>query len=474
MEIVHLLNADGEDWAFEPSDTEEEEEGAGVLAADDEGERNETQTAPQPLPTGNAYIDGIMRDSGLHIVREGEVRASYKERGELGLFSLFFMRDFRDSLRTWTNQILKDKGKPEATVYELDAYMGLEIVMSFNPVTEMKELWSQKVFMGQSDFAATMARNRFETIRAAFQIHAPDSVPAERCDQDPLWHSRRLMTQIQNKFAAIAVPVGAVSLDENTVRTKARSSARTYLPSKPDKYGVRFYAVVGWKSLYAYSIWDNGSGNRTRATPAERYIGVFPALRTALFRTLERSDVAIKRKDASALWVAMSGHLTKIHAAPNCHRLLVCDIFYTRHNLAKTLLAFTDGEMRMLGTVRIPLQGKGDTIGLDSAKARVAAAERGSWELIAAIDVPVGWEKLQEKHNREQQKLPAHLRTPYKPPMSIAENAGYVVYRDKNTVVFYTNDLAGTMAEPMLPGTSTEAVRLCRGLAPFGAGQATK
>ncbi|OWZ00780.1 hypothetical protein PHMEG_00027959 [Phytophthora megakarya] len=154
MNIVHLLNADdgGEDWAFEHSDTEEEEEGAAVLAADDEGSvGTEAQTVPQPLPahraTGNAYIDGIMRDSGLHIVREREVRAAYKERGELGLFSLFFTRDFRDSLRTWTNQILKEKGKPEVTVYELDAYMGLEIAMSFNPVTEMKELWSQKVFM---------------------------------------------------------------------------------------------------------------------------------------------------------------------------------------------------------------------------------------------------------------------------------------------------------------------------------------
>ncbi|KAK1938850.1 hypothetical protein P3T76_008925 [Phytophthora citrophthora] len=51
--------------------------------------------------------------------------------------------------------------------------------------------------------------------------------------------------------------------------------------------------------------------------------------------------------------------------------------------------------------------------------------------------------------------------------MSIAENERYVVYRDKNTVGFYTNDLAGTMTEPMLPGTSTEVVRLCRGLAPL-------
>eukprot|EP00644_Phytophthora_capsici_P002674 jgi/Phyca11/105700/e_gw1.11.347.1 len=166
------------------------------------------------------------------------------------------------------------------------------------------------------------------------------------------------MSQIQEKFAAIAVPVGAVSLDENTVRTKARSSARTFMPSKPDKYGVRFYSVVGWESLYAYSVWDNGSGNRTQTAPADKSVDVFPALRSALFRTHNRDDVCIKRKDASALSIAMCGHLTKTYPAPTQHRLLVCDNFYTRHNLAKTLATFTDGEMKLLGTVRIGLHGK--------------------------------------------------------------------------------------------------------------------
>eukprot|EP00644_Phytophthora_capsici_P010349 jgi/Phyca11/123533/e_gw1.51.355.1 len=96
-----------------------------------------------------------------------------------------------------------------------------------------------------------MARGCFEHIRARFQVHAPGSVPVERREQDPLWHSRRLIPQVPEKFAAIAVPVGAVTLDENTVRTKVRSSARTFMPSKPDKYGVRFNSVVGWESLYA-------------------------------------------------------------------------------------------------------------------------------------------------------------------------------------------------------------------------------
>ncbi|GMF50524.1 unnamed protein product [Phytophthora fragariaefolia] len=194
------------------------------------------------------------------------------------------------------------------------------------------------------------------------------------------------------KVCIIAVPLGAVSLGENTVRTKARSSARTYMPSKPDTYGVRFYSVVGWESLYAFAVWDNGSGNRTKTNPVDRYVDLFSALQTAVFRTLKRDDVAIKRKDPSALWVAMCGHLTKMYPAPNQRRLLVCDNFYTRHNLAKNSHHI---HMKMLGTIRIALQGKWMAVRLEAAKERMDNAERGAWELHAAVDVPSDWEKLQ-------------------------------------------------------------------------------
>ncbi|GMF34516.1 unnamed protein product [Phytophthora fragariaefolia] len=242
---------------------------------------------------------------------------------------MFFTREFRDTLQSWTNEMLKEKGKPEATVFEMDAYIGLEITMNIIPLAEIKELWSQNICVGQPHFNKTMAQNCFETIRARFQVHAPGSVPVLRREQGPLWHSRRLLAQVQQIFAAIAVPVGAISLDEITVRTKARSGAKTYMPSKPDKYGVRFYGVVGWDSLYAFSVWDNASGNHTRTIPAERYVGVVPSLRTALFRTLDRTEIPLKRKDASALWVAMCGHLTKTFPAQVLAGCL-CAIISTR------------------------------------------------------------------------------------------------------------------------------------------------
>ncbi|KAJ8576257.1 hypothetical protein ON010_g2954 [Phytophthora cinnamomi] len=368
MDIADLQNVDDDaaDWDFKASDAVELDGDTGspttvdekdvATEPDNEAAPGAGLTPPTKRRTGNAYVDGIIQESGLHIIRDKEVKAAYKRRHELGPFSLSFLR-----------------GKAEATVYELDAYIGLEIAMSFNPFTEIK------------DFAATVGRNRFESIRARFQVHAPGGVSVERREEDPLWHSRRLMALIQAKLAAIAVPVGAESLDENTVRTNARSAAKTYMPSKTDKYGLRFYAVVGWESLYAYSVRDNDSGDRTRTAPAERYVAVFPALRTPLFSTIERADIPIKRKDASALWVAMCGHLTKAFAASKRHRLLVCDNVYTRHNLTKTLTVFTDGEMGMLGTVQISLQGKWNAIEQEAAKARIDVAERGSWSWLQPL-----------------------------------------------------------------------------------------
>ncbi|KAK1941088.1 hypothetical protein P3T76_007794 [Phytophthora citrophthora] len=184
MDIASLLNFDDEeaDCDFEDSENECGQEAVDTEEDVDEVyDSEEDVTTPAGQRTGNAYVDNLIRDSGLHIVRERE-RWQRHSRSVVNsaCFLFFFSREFRDSLLLWTNKMLKEKGKQEATVFELDAYIGLEIAMSFNPVTQMKELWSTKLFMGQPDFGSTMSRNRFESIRARFQIHAPDTMPVER------------------------------------------------------------------------------------------------------------------------------------------------------------------------------------------------------------------------------------------------------------------------------------------------------
>ncbi|KAG6946028.1 hypothetical protein JG688_00016250 [Phytophthora aleatoria] len=170
---------------------------------------------------------------------------------------------------------------------------------------------------------------------------------------DPLWHSRDLLRHIQGTFAEVTVSVGAASPDENTVRTIARSPAQTYLPSKPDKYGIRFYAVVEWERLYVHSVYDNGSGNTQVSPPAELCCSLFPELRRPLARMLAAPTISVKKDSASALWVAMIRHMTQTFEAPTRRCILVCDSYYTRHELAKAVSAFTDDEVRIIGTFMV-------------------------------------------------------------------------------------------------------------------------
>ncbi|KAJ8508600.1 hypothetical protein ON010_g18855 [Phytophthora cinnamomi] len=176
------------------------------------------------------------------------------------------------------------------------------------------------------------------------------------------------------------------------------------MSSKPDKYGLRFYAVVGWPSLYVHSVWDNGSDHTTQSTPAERYTEVFPSLRSSLYNTLSRPEINIDPKSATALWVAMAGHQSKTFRSPSGHRLLVLDNFYTRHTYASAIEAFTDGEVRLLGTARMNLVDRFNKFALEPAVERISQQELGSWELVAAVDP--------EKKQKKRQK---HLQTEYMP-----------------------------------------------------------
>ena len=50
----------------------------------------------------------------------------------------------------------------------------------------------------------------------------------------------------------------------------------------------------------------------------------------------------------------------------------------------------------------------------------------------------------------------------------MADNAGYIVWKDSKVVVFYTTDLAATPTRPLIDGTDAEAIMCVNGLAALG------
>ena len=93
---------------------------------------------------------------------------------------------------------------------------------------------------------------------------------------------------------------------------------------------------------------------------------------------------------------------------------------------------------------------------------------RGSWLLICAYDEVPDLEKLQRKHAAEQKKKKKAKRTPFVLPLDlVADNAGYIIWKDSKLVLFYTNDLESTPSVSILDGKSNEAISCVRGLAPL-------
>ena len=131
------------------------------------------------------------------------------------------------------------------------------------------QLLEFRYVFGNKDFMEVMYCNQFTLICSVTRCNSPALYSHEVSTPDPLWSVRSLLHHVQKNCAAIAVPVGCSSLDETTVCIKAHSRAKSYCPNKPEKYGVCFYAITGYKYIYLSSLHNNSSGNVSMLSPAK-------------------------------------------------------------------------------------------------------------------------------------------------------------------------------------------------------------
>ena len=182
-------------------------------------------------------------------------------------------------------------------------------------------------------------------------------------------------------------------LDETTICSRAHCRAVGYMLSKPDKYGIHYYVVARHKYNYVYNLYDNGHGNTMPISPINKYCINFPQLHVHIHRYFENHPgYSIQVESPSALWVGLVGQVVmkqsvrNITNNPVAKRYLITDNFYTRHNLAKCISGFTDGEVHIIGTVifsYIEACNKHNVkLGLDSLENK----PRGAWILVAVYN----------------------------------------------------------------------------------------
>lgn len=290
------------------------------------------------------YLQEIQRQSGLKL----RLLSALNTGGEFGLFRLFFPLCEMERVRRQTNK--SRRLKREISCTDFHAYIELEVATSFVRLGKIEDYWSTKSFQRQMDFPIVMSRNRFQKIRAALRTSIGGYTDAVTKSKYPLWSISALLTGFQQRCQDLAVPMHACTLDENSVRTKARTMAKNYISNKPDKFAVRFYCVVDWESTYLHSLSDNGSGNETGKSVLQRYLDIIPTMRTPVNKVFK---LPAENGNARALWATMIAQQTQQEEAPTGKRLAFMDIYYTSNTLARRLFERSDGEVPVIGTVRM-------------------------------------------------------------------------------------------------------------------------
>ena len=416
-------------------------------------------------PICSSYVNALSQQSTLKLLQKARIDKAFNDSGCLGLFRLFITRSWFEAMRSWLNIRRKEKGLDAVNESKFNAYLGLELAMSLIPFNAITNYWSENLFSGHIDFKETLPRDQFTTIRANITLCNPSLYEHDVASHDPLWHSRKMLEHFQKNISKIAVPMGCSALDEAGFGTKARTRAKSYCPLKPDKYAVRFYAVVGHSNAYLSSIFDNRSGNTTPISPPEAYCRLHRELRTPFNKVFD-NQTDVDKDSPSALWCLMMAHQTKAFKSTCGKRIFFSDNYYTRHVLAKCLKNMTDGEARIIGTVKYTNVDATNRFYLTKAIQQLKDADRCSWKLVRTYDKNTEIEKYRRKHTNAMKKLNVKNRTPFVPPHDkVAEKAGYIVWKDKKIVIFYTNDLASSPSIPIMDGSTPEARSAVNGLA---------
>ena len=423
----------------------------------------------------NDYIKSIIEDSEPKILKPQLIQLAYHRHALLGLFNLFVTKDLMKAIVNWTNLHIEMKAsstKP-VTVPELKKYIGLELAMSITKFNRIEDYWSMEPFLGHDDFKRTMSKNRYRDIRRFLIFRNPHTNRQKESSDDPLWHCRSLLNHFLRQCVKFCVPGRVSSLDENSVRCSGRCRAVTsYIPMKPEKFAIRFYGIVCWRSLYLFSLFDNSAGLRSPLPPVARYNALHSIMKTPIekaFDATKRMQSAIKKDSPGALWAAQCAHMEKLaQTQTKGNRLVIMDNYYTRHALAKFLRELTDQKVRVIGTVKLTNVDALNTRNLEEACALLKNAPRGSWKLVAVYDPPPNLEDQRKEHAKEMRKRKRQKQTmlPFSPSDgTVAKNCGFVLFVDKKIVMIYTNDLSGTPSEKIIDGSSAEAIRLVQGLA---------
>lgn len=141
----------------------------------------------------------------------------------------------------------------DISVTELKAYLGVLILGGTrnDNKTEIHELFSKKY--GLPYAKATLSRDRLKAIHSNLRFDDKNTRAARR-HQSLFAPLQEVHNYVTARMRRHYIPGTFITIDEQLVGFRGRCAFRQYMPSKPDKYGLKLFMAVDSETLYPLSI----------------------------------------------------------------------------------------------------------------------------------------------------------------------------------------------------------------------------
>jgi len=152
---------------------------------------------------------------------------------------------------THYSNISRPADTPTITRTELLQFVGLQYARGlYNKNIPLDYLWNKD--FGIQLFPNTMPRSKFRHVSKILRFDQKSNRAAR--SNDRFTHIREIFERFVSNCSTKYVPEASLTVDEQLLPHKSRCKWITFMPNKPDKYGLKFWAMVEVENKYVISL----------------------------------------------------------------------------------------------------------------------------------------------------------------------------------------------------------------------------
>lgn len=178
-----------------------------------------------------------------------QARIAVNERA-LSAVQLFLTDEILFKIATCSNLKANELGLDVGLSVELlKKFLGLQLARAvwINKKTSVSDIWAKHLQLGL--FQRTMSRNKFKSIMRILRFD-DKRTRGERSVENKFAACSEIWYDVINNFQEFYKPNTNLTIDEQLFATKARSPFTQYMPSKPGKFGIKFWICADSASKY--------------------------------------------------------------------------------------------------------------------------------------------------------------------------------------------------------------------------------